>query len=240
MPTLSNISFGAAAHVKSYGAAPEFLVLCEHASNRVPGDLQKLGLSDDVLQSHVAWDPGAEPVAHHLAAKLGACCVTGGISRLVYDCNRPPEAESAVPAVSEIHSIPGNANLSTESKRQRVEGVYVPFCQTVQAQVTSLRPSLKLLVTIHSFNPIYNSKPREVELGVLHGKDPSFAQAMMRDVPDDIPYLTRLNAPYSAADGVAHSLDIHGTAHGLPNVMIEIRNDLIATQSEQKIGRAHV
>ena len=233
MTTLLDIDFGAVAEVEVHHDAPNILVVCEHASNRVPDALDDLGVTEDVLQSHVAWDPGAAPVAQELAKRLSACYVLGGVSRLVYDCNRPPEAPSAMPEQSEIYTIPGNAGLSEESKTQRIEGVYIPFCKSVEDQISRYDGSLALLVTIHSFNPVYNGQPRAVELGVLHGKDASFAEAMLRNVPSDLPYAVKLNAPYSAADGVAHSIDKHGSDNQLPNVMIEIRNDLVTSENDQ-------
>lgn len=35
------------------------------------------------------------------------------------------------------------------------------------------------------------------------------------------------NQPYSPTDGVYHTLERHAEAHGLPCVMLEVRNDLI-------------
>lgn len=233
MTTLTQIDFGQPAEVTLHDPAPRVLVLCEHASNWVPEDLKKLGLTDASLQTHIAWDPGAAPVAQALTSGLGGICVTGSVSRLVYDCNRPPDAPSAMPERSEIYDIPGNTDLTPDQRKQRVEGVYVPFCNAVKTQLSEHRDTVALIVTVHSFNPIYKGQPREVEIGILHGADPGFAHAMMRHVPNALPFITKLNAPYSAADGVAHSLDLHGHAHGLPNVMIEIRNDLIRTKSAQ-------
>jgi len=70
-------------------------------------------------------------------------------------------------------------------------------------------------------------------LGLLHGRDDRFAEAMMARQPETLPWNVRLNEPYSAADGVAHTLDLHGCDNGLLNVMLEIRNDLIATAEQQ-------
>ncbi len=84
------------------------LLVCEHASQRLPERIGSLGLSPDALSSHIAWDPGALAVCRLLSAALDATLVYQRFSRLVYDCNRPPEAESAMPQTSEIFAIPGN------------------------------------------------------------------------------------------------------------------------------------
>ena len=48
----------------------------------------------------------------------------------------------------------------------------------------------------------------------------------------DPAFRTELNQPYSAKDGVTHTLAKHATARGLSNVMIEIRNDLLTTDDQ--------
>lgn len=209
------------------------LILCEHASNRIPACLNDLGLTQVELESHVAWDPGALGVAHALRQKLSAALISGNISRLVYDCNRPPEAESAVPMRSEVYDIPGNSDLGPSERALRVEKVYDPFVRAVSDYIAKHKNTLELLVTIHSFTPVFHGEKRAVELGILHGRDDRFTKAMMLLQPTPPRHDTRLNEPYAARDGVTHSLDLHGTENGLLNVMIEIRNDLITTGQEQ-------
>ncbi|MEX0283574.1 MAG: N-formylglutamate amidohydrolase [Paracoccaceae bacterium] len=231
------VDFGDVVDVTPAIGAPQVVVVCEHSSNRMPAGLDDLGLSGDALTSHVAWDPGALGVAQGLAGHLNAVLVSGGVSRLVYDCNRPPEADSAVPARSEVHDIPGNRSLSKAARAERVSGVYEPFRKTLAEQINRHRASLGLMVTVHSFTPVYNGQPREVEIGLLHGRDTRFCRAMLANTPDDIGHNVRLNEPYAAVDGVAHTLDEHGAANDLQNVMIEIRNDLIQ-RPEQQAGMA--
>ena len=40
------------------GTAP-FLIVCDHASNKIPASLGTLGVNEAALQSHAAWDLGA-------------------------------------------------------------------------------------------------------------------------------------------------------------------------------------
>lgn len=230
-----DIDFGQVVHVDHPGGTPEVIVVCEHASNRIPDGLNGLGLTPDIQQSHVAWDPGAEGVARHLARTLSASLVLGAVSRLVYDCNRPPDAESAIPEKSEIHDIPGNCGLSPEDRARRVNAVYWPFTTALAAEIERNRRSLRLMVTVHSFTPVFQKVRRDVEMGILHGFDADFAQTMLQYRPKDFPFTVRLNEPYSARDGVVHTLDRHGTSRNLWNVMIEIRNDLIATGDDQQM-----
>lgn len=231
--TIIDSDFGPAVAVQPAPEAASILLVCEHASRRLPESLGKLGLDARLLDSHIAWDPGALRVATALAQKLKAPLVHALISRLVYDCNRPPQAASAIVERSEIHDVPGNTGLSGAERQQRIEGVYHPFHDRLAGEIAARRDHLRLLVTVHSFAPVYQGKRRDVELGILHGRDARFARAMAASAPPRPARDIRLNEPYSAADGVAHTLDLHGVKNGLLNVMLEIRNDLIATPDQQ-------
>ena len=116
-------------HVLSQSAndASPFVIVCEHASNHFPASFKGFGLSEGVRTSHVAWDPGAMPVATRLANQLGAGLVASGVSRLIYDCNRPPSAKDAMAVRSEVFDIPGNANLSQADRDARTNTFYRPF-----------------------------------------------------------------------------------------------------------------
>ncbi|MCH2094739.1 MAG: N-formylglutamate amidohydrolase [Rhodobacteraceae bacterium] len=226
--------FGEVVRVETSSSAPSVIIVCEHASNRIPAHLNALGVTDEVLQSHVAWDPGALGVAQALLRRMPGVLVAGGVSRLVYDCNRPPDAHSAVPMKSEIYAIPGNAGLDVGARTDRVESVYRPFSRALSKQIETFSGSLAAMVTVHSFTPVFHGEARSVELGLLHGRDDRLALDMLAQRPDPAPYSIRLNEPYAASDGVAHTLDRQGVANALPNVMLEIRNDLIREPAEQE------
>ena len=219
------------------GEAPpdaDVLVICEHASNRVPAHLAGLGLAPELLESHIAWDPGALNMAEHMSEVFAAPLVSGRISRLVYDCNRPPEAEAAIPARSEIHDVPGNSGLSEDARGERVAHVYAPFRDALAAEIARRRKALSLMVTVHSFTPVFKGEARGVEIGILHGVDDRFATAMMASRPRAGGFDIRINEPYGPEHGVAHTLDTHGAPNNLMNVMIEVRNDLIANTAAQR------
>ncbi len=210
------------------GKSPVLLV-CEHASNHIPSRYNRLGLTDKAVQSHIAWDPGALDVAQHLVKMLDAALVAQKISRLVYDCNRPPSSPDAMRAISEIYRIPGNENLTAADIQARIDTVYTPFRttlgQTIEQRITDgFDP---VIVTIHSFTPEYNGKPRDVEIGILHDVDSRLADKMLGLA--DQKYNIQRNAPYGPDDGVTHTLLDQAVSRGLKNVMIEIRNDLLET-----------
>ncbi|MBS9715590.1 N-formylglutamate amidohydrolase [Pseudohalocynthiibacter aestuariivivens] len=216
------------------GVGPVVLV-CEHASAHIPEAYNNLGLSPATRDSHAVWDPGARALAARLSKALNAPLIAGRVSRLVYDCNRPPESPGAMPEKSELIEVPGNQGLNDEDKAARVEQVYVPFCNAVgevlEARESNAIPTV--LVTIHSFTPLYFGKPRNVEIGILHDTDSRVADAMLAQSELIAPRVVERNSPYGPADGVTHSLKIHGIEHGLMNVMIEVRNDLLETEAAQ-------
>ncbi len=206
------------------GQSPVLLV-CEHASRLIPEGLGNLGLDETAAQSHIAWDPGAMAVAERLSEALDATLIAQKISRLVYDCNRPPESGQAVRAESEVFHIPGNTGLSAAQYAERTDYIYKPFRQAV-AEAVKTRPHT-VLVTIHSFTPVYNGTPRAVEVGILHDTDRRLADAMLNAAVKDPKYNVQRNAPYGPEDGVTHTLQAHAVPHGHLNVMIELRNDLL-------------
>lgn len=210
------------------GAGPA-LLLCEHASHHFPDRYAQLGLSDEDARSHAAWDPGARQLALLLSSALDAPLVAGRVSRLVYDCNRPPEEPSAMTERSETINVPGNHDLSDAERAERIESIYVPFCRAADHVIAARKAQSipTVLVTVHSFTPIYFGKAREVEIGILNDTDSRMADAMLALAPKLPERHIQRNAPYGPQDGVTHSLKLHGIAHGLPNVMLEIRNDLL-------------
>ncbi|MEM7302836.1 MAG: N-formylglutamate amidohydrolase [Pseudomonadota bacterium] len=211
----------------SDGAHPVVLV-CEHASRHVPEEYGNLGLTADHLTSHIAWDPGALETARQMSALLDAPLIHGRISRLIYDCNRPPEAKDAIPEQSEATPVPGNANLSTEQRNRRIETFYRPFEKQV-SDFLDTRGAGAIVVTIHSFTPVYLGKTREVEVGILHDEDTRLADAVLNSADA---FIVRRNDPYGPEHGVTHTLKHHALPRGLLNVMIEVRNDLITTPDE--------
>nr|WP_316655076.1 N-formylglutamate amidohydrolase [uncultured Gellertiella sp.] len=218
-------------------AAPgPVLLICEHASHTLPQKLGSLGLADAALKSHIAWDPGALGVAEEMARRLDATLIHQRFSRLAYDCNRPPEAPGAMPETSEIYEIPGNRDLCAADRLERTEGLYLPFHAAIDDCIAArqARGQETVIVTMHSFTPVYMGKARTVEIGILHDADSRLADRMLAAAAG-LTQNVRRNEPYGPADGVTHTLVKHGLAHGLRNVMIEVRNDLIQEKDGQRV-----
>ena len=217
--------------VNEEGRAP-YVLICEHASRLIPKRLGTLGLTEAERQSHIAWDIGAENVARLLSRLINAPLLLQRYSRLAYDCNRPPESPDAVPELSELTLIPGNRKLAGEDRLARVREIYRPFHDGVSLVLDRRAAAGRrsLLISIHSFTPVYRGKARSVELGILHDRDISLSAKLIKSFPN---IDARLNEPYGPKDGVLHTLNMHGFARGLQHAMIEIRNDLVAAERGQ-------
>ncbi|SFR60679.1 Predicted N-formylglutamate amidohydrolase [Yoonia tamlensis] len=207
------------------------VLVCEHASCNIPAALAGLGLSQDARQSHAAWDPGALAVAQRMSQRLDAVLVSSTVSRLVYDCNRPPSAPDAMPAKSEVFDVPGNVGLTQAARDARTNAYYLPFQTALAAQIAKMHAPI--IVTIHSFTPVYHGQARAVEIGVLHDDDTRLADAMLETAAAHTSALVLRNDPYGPENGVTHTLREHALPGGHLNVMLEVRNDLIATPATQ-------
>src|SRR5258705_2003280 len=143
-----------------------YVLVCEHASNQLPKSLGTLGLPESDLQRHIAWDIGAEQVARLLSRLLDAPLLLQRFSRLAYDCNRPPDSTEAMPEISETTHIPGNRHLSSDDRLMRTREIYRPFHATIADLLDhrAAEGTRSLVVTIHSFTPVYKGTPRAVEL----------------------------------------------------------------------------
>jgi predicted N-formylglutamate amidohydrolase len=212
--------------VNGDGRSP-YVLICEHASNRLPRTLGMLGLPQSELVRHIAWDLGAEQVARRLSRLMDAPLMLQRYSRLAYDCNRPPDAADAMPEISETTDIPGNRNLSPAAKLARIREIYRPFHGAITDLLDGRAAAgvRSLVVSIHSFTPVYKGERRTVELGILHDQDARLSRKLITSFPG---VDARLNEPYGPTDGVLHTLTLHAAPRQLRRVMIEMRNDLIA------------
>jgi len=206
------------------------VLICEHAGQLLPESLGSLGLDTEAMSTHIAWDIGAAGLARALSKQLDAPLIMQRYSRLVFDCNRVIEAPDAIVEVSDGFQIPANQGLSGTDRQSRFNQVYVPFEQAVKQVIDDClglgnRP---VIVCIHSFTPVFKGQQRSLDLGIIHDpSDPAFAGHTLELGRQSGQYSVELNQPYEARDGVTHTLQIHGVQRKLPNVMFEVRNDLV-------------
>lgn len=216
------------------GASPFFLT-CDHAGRRIPRSLGDLGLDESELQRHIAWDIGAAGVMSQLARSLDAFAIAQTYSRLVIDCNRPFESPTLIALRSERTDIPGNANLSAAQRQQRIDEVFAPYHARIAAELDARRAAGRptILVTVHSFTPVYYDVARPWQVGALYHRDTRLAHALLRVIREEGAWTAGDNEPYSVSDASDYAIPVYGEQRGLPHVELEIRQDLIADAAGQ-------
>lgn len=215
-------------------AASDYVIICEHAGRRIPESLGTMGLSENDLSRHIAWDIGALSVAKKLSDLLDAPLYTQRYSRLVCDCNRQPDAETFAPETSEGTVVPANRNLSPDERRMRAEEIFWPFHNAVSQALDRREEEGRKtrLVTIHSFTPVFLGKSRPWEIGILFNRDKTLSPAMLDWFRRNTDLCVGSNQPYAVSDATDYAVPVHGERRGIPCVEIEIRNDLIGSEED--------
>jgi predicted N-formylglutamate amidohydrolase len=211
------------------GESP-FVIVCDHASNRIPAKYGDLGLSHSQRLSHIAWDPGALAVSLALSDLLDAPLVHSTVSRLIIDCNRELDAPDLIWTLSEATHIAANENLSLEERQYRIDHFHRPYHASIETLLEARRHAGKetILVCMHSFTPVYHGVQRPWPIGLIHGVDVGYTKALFDALRADDPALNvGWNEPYAALNGVTLTLEKHGDGRGLEATMIEIRHDEI-------------
>jgi len=206
------------------GTDPRILLVCDHASNTVPGDID-LGIAPDLLLKHIAIDIGAGPLTRALSEQLGAPAILATVSRLVIDLHRQPDHPRLTPETSDGHLVPGNMNVD---RHARIARFHAPYHRALAAEIARHRP--QLIASIHSFTPRLEDggTDRPWQIGILSNRDRRAADAII-PLLEARGIVTGDNEPYSGRLLNA-TLNRHAEAAGIPSVAIEVRNDLIADQ----------
>jgi len=200
------------------------LVVSDHASNRVPDDID-LGIDPALLDHHIAVDIGVREVGELMAQRAGIAAFQCTVSRLVCDVNREEHAPGMIPIASDGHAIPGNAidHAAHEARRLRFHGSYH---EALARQLDAVPPAL--ILSLHSFTPQLASKPDEKrpwQVGVLYNDDDRAARIAIPllegeglTVGDQQPY---------SGKALNYTMNRHAEAEGRFYLGIELRQDQI-------------
>jgi predicted N-formylglutamate amidohydrolase len=211
------------------------VLICDHASNRIPLRLGDLGLGPEPLMDHIAWDPGAAAVARVLSELLDAPLVLSAYSRLVIDCNRPLASSESIAEESAGTEVPGNRGLTSSQRRQRVDEVFSPYHRAVGGLLDArLRRSSQLL-SIHSFTANLSGVRRPWPIGVANRQDRRLADCLIRALQENAIGPVGDNEPYGIEDAYDFSLPNHGERRGIAHAMIEIRQDGLRDPSDARL-----
>ena len=218
--------------VHETGRGP-ILLVCDHASSRLPDALGTLGLDKGELSRHIAIDIGAAALTRALAKLFDAPALLAGYSRLVIDCNREPEDHTAIREISEGVVIPGNRRLTRAQRDARIDAVFRPYHAAIAARIAAVeqRGAVPVLIAVHSFTPRFRGVSRPWHVGILSGRDRRIADPMIAALSADGSLAVGDNQPYSGLHFAGYTMDNHAVRRGLPCVMIEVRQDLVADEA---------
>lgn len=216
------------------------LVLCDHASNRLPAEFGTLGLPSHEFERHIAYDIGAATAATTLAAALGAPALLTTFSRLLIDPNRGADDPTLVMRISDGAIVPGNARLDAAGIEVRRRRFWQPYHDRIETVLDRMAATgtVPAIVSIHSFTPQWKGTARPWSVGLLWDNDSRLAQPLLEALaaePDLQPWPEKVgdNEPYDGALP-GDTMDNHATRRGLSNVLIEIRQDLIGSDAEAR------
>ena len=210
------------------------IVLCDHAGNAFPPGYGTLGLPPAELERHIAYDIGAAAVTLAIAAAFGAPAVLTRFSRLLIDPNRGADDPTLIMRLSDGAVVPGNRHLDDAERSKRTRLYYEPYHRAIDAVIEQCvaagRPPA--IVSIHSFTESWKGAARPWHVGILWDRDPRLAEPLIEAFAADGQLIVGDNQPYKGSlEG--DCLWQHASARGLPNAIIEVRQDLIREATGQ-------
>lgn len=215
-------------------AGSRLVLLCDHASNRVPVEFGDLGLGRKAFQRHIAYDIGMRGVTLALAEKIGATAVMSTFSRLVIDPNRGEDDPTLVMRLSDGALIPGNARVDRAEVERRLTTLHRPYHDAVSARLNAIvdAGATPVIVSMHSFTPFWKGVPRSWDVGLLWDLDGRLAKPLIAALEAEGDITVGDNEPYDGAL-IGDAMNRHGTGRGFPHVLVEIRQDLVADGAGQ-------
>ena len=212
-------------------SASRALLVCDHASCRIPEALGSLGLSEAARTAHIGWDIGAAALTRRLSALLDAPAILAGYSRLAIDCNRPVGAPDRIPAESDRVPVPGNAGLDRAAVDARVAALFAPYHEAIAAALERMIGAgpVPVLIAVHSFTPqLAGGDPRPWEIGICWDNDRRMATPMIERLRAE-GLSVGANQPYDFGVLTDHTVPVHAESRGLPSLLVEVRNDGLRT-----------
>ena len=208
------------------------LFLCDHASNAVPESYHNLGLPPEQFRRHIAYDIGARDLTLGLAQYFNVPALLTRHSRLLIDPNRGIDDPTLIMKLSDGAVVPGNADIDEAEREARILRYHQPYHRAINHMLDRMiaHDVVPVIVSLHSFTPYWKGWPRPWHVGLLWDRDARMVQPMISALREEPGLVVGDNEPYSGAlEG--DTLSTHGTMRGLPHVLIEVRQDLIAEKS---------
>jgi len=210
--------------------ARQVLVSCEHASNALPEGMEAPA---ELLELHIAWDPGALVIARRLAELFAAPVHQGKCSRLVVDLNRTVGNARLVRKVSDGHRIPFNRGIGAAEIQRRIERYYLPYRNAVADDVARIIACRGRCVhlCIHTFTPRLGERLRGNDIGLLYDPHRQPEAALVRELRGALArrsgLVVWLNRPYQGtADGILPRIREQHAAEHYVAIELEVNQKL--------------
>ncbi|MCK8483322.1 N-formylglutamate amidohydrolase [Aliiroseovarius sp. S2029] len=221
-------------HILGEDRPSRWLITCDHATNTVPpcvgnGDL---GVSPEDMARHIAYDVGAAGVSRHLSDLLDAPAILSNFSRLVIDPNRGEDDPTLVMKLYDGTVVPANRHVDQAERDRRLNAFHRPYHRAI-AQLAA-RQANTVILAMHSYTPqLQGREKRPWHIAILHDRDSRLATPLIARLRQEADLCVGENEPYGGhLDG--DSIDRHAVLTGRVNALIEIRNDLIETEDQQR------
>ena len=220
-------------------AGGDVLLTCDHASCAVPASLGTLGLAMEELTRHIGWDIGVEGVVRRMAASMGAPAIIAGYSRLVIDLNRPHDSTrqpGSIPEVSDHTAIPANKGITMAAAEARADALFWPYHNEIAAKLDAMQAggAVPAYVAMHSFTPVMDGFERPWHVGVCWEHDGRIPVPMIEALREHAELCVGDNEPYAIELDSDYGVPVHAARRGLPHLLVEIRQDLIADEAGQE------
>ena len=196
----------------------------------MPPEYAGLGLPPAELERHIAYDIGAGPLGRELAQRFHAPGLFTTFSRLLIDANRGEDDPTLIMRLSDGAVVPGNAGVDAAERERRLARFFRPYHAAIGRLIDAMLAAGKppVILSIHSYTPVWKGARRPWHAGVLWDRDPRFAEALLAGLGAEHGLRIGDNEPYSGALK-NDTMYRHGTSRGLAHALLEVRNDLIAT-----------
>lgn len=216
--------------VVNAGGRSPMVLICDHASNRVPVGYGDLGLPEAERQRHIAWDIGAAAICELLAVRFDAPAILSEVSRLVVDCNRHFADASLAPAISDGTRVPTNQNLTKDERRHRWERFHQPYHQAIEDVITRKLAGGQepVVVSIHSMTPVMKGVARPWQIAMCWQEDERLSRPMLDALRKRGDIVVGDNEPYSLDRNEDYSVPVHAMSRGLKHLQVEFRQDEVA------------
>ena len=163
-----------------------------------------------------------------IAAELRAPAILSNFSRLLIDPTRGRDDPTLVMRVSDGALVPGNRHIDEAGIARRIARYYAPYDAAITAAIDAAIAAghPPAIVSIHSFTPAWKGAARPWHVGVLWDVPGPLAQGLIEALQAQPDLVVGDNEPYRGGLP-GDTIDRHALARGLPDALIEVRQDLI-------------